>query len=166
MEFETFQECLEDTDGPFYGAFPFVVKYDKYTSGYFIRNINESTPSDDNARLTDNSPRKTDRKSDLNDGSKVPSSSEQNVDGLNENTGNQVKKKSKKRKRKKRSGVEVLDEEENASKRRRVEGDKVIPRDHKRDQGQFKDQTLRYTEDSCDQMETFTSMGSNFCHHY
>ena len=142
------------------------MKYDKYTSEYSIRNISKNTPSDDNARLTDNSPRKPDRKSDLNDCSKVPSSSEQNVDGLNKNTGNQIKKKSKKRKRKKRSGGEVMDEEENARKRRRVEGEKVIPRDHKRDQGQFRDQTLRYTEDSCDQMETFTSMGSNFCPHY
>ena len=162
-----FQECLDETDGHFDGSFPFVVKYDKYTSGYFTRN-NKNIQSDDNMNVPRNSPQKNDRKSDFNDSIR-PSSSELNANRMNESTdmGNKNKKKSKRsRKRKKRSGEEMLKEEEKASKRRKVEGDKVVSKDHEGDQGQLRNQKLHYAEDNCDQMETFTSMNFNHSHYY
>ena len=115
------------------------------------------------------SPRKNNRKSVFNDSNKQPSSSELNADRMDENTdmGNRDKKKSKRsRKRKKRSGVEMLEGEEKASKRRKVEGDKVVSKDHEGDQAQLRNQKLHYAEDDCDQMETFTSMNFNHSHYY
>lgn len=142
---------MEETQGYFDPCFPFVVKYDRFTSNYPPGNTNRNIQTHDNTKPSSNSSRKTNRNSYPNDDIKLPSHSQRSnqiVDSSNQN----LQKSKRSQNKKKRSGGEVLDEGGRASKRRKVEDsvdDEVIPKDHWDDPGQLRD----------DRMETFTGMG-------
>lgn len=141
-------ECVEETQGYFDPCFPFVVKYDRFTSNYPPGNTNRNIQTHDNTKPSSNSSRKTNRNSYPNDDIKLPSHSQRSnqiVDSSNQN----LQKSKRSQNKKKRAGGEVLDEGGRASKRRKVEDsvdDEVIPKDHWDDPGQLRD----------DRMETFT----------